>query len=766
MKKDVAKVKRWWHRFALPQIKFTWKVVVAIVLILLVLTVVIVAWRIYSVISQDLTIVLTPSTAALRTTHGVPVNASFTLKTNNYLFCKARCSYEFADLSNDKVLDSHKGILLENSNVTFSFELPTPSSGEGQLLYGLNITCANVENALCERAGTPHLTSALVTVDYSLDETERQKRDELGTLLPQLLIANGEIETHAIVLRAWLAFLQGPYEASLDGLEGDTRAFLSEQQRSAATLMAAVARWNDQQYVGLTVDLDDAAALENNGRDLRQRYEAYAATQRALVEGIEAELNGVWRLDDALLVLDAHGLAEERNRGVSAVAALTLLARGVEVSPATTVYTRLESLGTVQNKTGTLINEAHRLVITDLADGTALLDQELLRLNATSDAVFLPGMNGTPTGLFSQDFASLKALCLMLNDSASQLQNQNLTLLNETAAFLDRCSLLDGSFVESGHVDLRPLELPDVNATVDQPQSIVVAPPRCCAFGSCKPCCDTGDCTKKYPVLFLHGHSMNQRNAPEYTIECFTLYQRLLEEQKSYLDAGVLTPYGAYDPLPWNTWGRSPAPISVSGTYYYDAYLSGGSYILSMEKSESIDTYAIRTKDLVDITLQRTGSDKVIIVAHSMGGLVTRRYIQLFGESKVAGVIMIGTPNHGIESSVAKLCPLLGSDKECGEMTSGSAFLSRLNDPARQPTIPVAVIVGSGCDMNGRDGDGVVTVESATLPGASIYPINGSCGDEMLHTAILDPARYPLAYEQVRELIETFAVQNREVQGS
>jgi len=61
----------------------------------------------------------------------------------------------------------------------------------------------------------------------------------------------------------------------------------------------------------------------------------------------------------------------------------------------------------------------------------------------------------------------------------------------------------------------------------------------------------------------------------------------------------------------------------------------------------SIDAYA----DLVDRAVERlrteTGSDKVVIVAHSMGGLATRAYMRAHGDSRIARAITLGTPHHG-----------------------------------------------------------------------------------------------------------------------
>jgi len=247
---------------------------------------------------------------------------------------------------------------------------------------------------------------------------------------------------------------------------------------------------------------------------------------------------------------------------------------------------------------------------------------------------------------------------------------------------------------------------------------------------------------------------MNQRNSPEYSLEAFSKIQTLLEEEGVAVDAGSLTPYSTYVPVPAGEWGRGSVPAAASGTYYYDSYLSGGSYILSTAESESIDTYAIRTRDLVETLRSRTGSDKVIIVAHSMGGLVARRYLQLFGEDHVARLILVATPNNGVNASIATFCPLFGADKECGEMSAGSSMLAKLNDPSRLPTVPVIMIVGLGCNTGGEDGDGVVTAASARLPWATDVEVPGNCSSfETLHTALLDPARYPTTYMIIKEAI-------------
>jgi len=61
-----------------------------------------------------------------------------------------------------------------------------------------------------------------------------------------------------------------------------------------------------------------------------------------------------------------------------------------------------------------------------------------------------------------------------------------------------------------------------------------------------------------------------------------------------------------------------------------------------------IQINAKKLQTLVQQVLTSTGKTKVNLVAHSMGGLISRWYIeQLGGNDKVHKLIMLGTPNHG-----------------------------------------------------------------------------------------------------------------------
>ena len=194
----------------------------------------------------------------------------------------------------------------------------------------------------------------------------------------------------------------------------------------------------------------------------------------------------------------------------------------------------------------------------------------------------------------------------------------------------------------------------------------------------------------------------------------------------------------------------------MKGSYYLVSYYNVGGYTIAQQKSESIETYAIRLKELIDLLKFRTGRDKVIIIAHSMGGLVARSYMQIFGDNDVDKLIMIAAPNKGISGSVSDYCPILGEKKECNDMSKDSIFIKKLNDPLKIPkNAKLFNIVGLGCEMKNGNGDGVVRKEDAELENAENFYVNGNCLKlEVLHTEILNVDKYTEVYDFIKKALK------------
>lgn len=83
---------------------------------------------------------------------------------------------------------------------------------------------------------------------------------------------------------------------------------------------------------------------------------------------------------------------------------------------------------------------------------------------------------------------------------------------------------------------------------------------------------------------------------------------------------------------------------------------------------------AVQVKNLVDEILTKTGDRQINLVVHSMGGLISRYYIQnLGGIKKVKNLVTIATPHYGTYTSY------LGIGMGTRQMEPGSTFLNELN---------------------------------------------------------------------------------------
>jgi pimeloyl-ACP methyl ester carboxylesterase len=82
-----------------------------------------------------------------------------------------------------------------------------------------------------------------------------------------------------------------------------------------------------------------------------------------------------------------------------------------------------------------------------------------------------------------------------------------------------------------------------------------------------------------------------------------------------------------------------------------------------------------------------TGASQVVLVAHSMGGLVARSYIRAFGPSRVRRLVTIGTPHAGSKHA------WLMRGASLADMRPGSPYLAALAQPtADERAVPTVSI--------------------------------------------------------------------------
>ncbi|MEU6403497.1 alpha/beta fold hydrolase [Streptomyces sp. NPDC046985] len=75
---------------------------------------------------------------------------------------------------------------------------------------------------------------------------------------------------------------------------------------------------------------------------------------------------------------------------------------------------------------------------------------------------------------------------------------------------------------------------------------------------------------------------------------------------------------------------------------------------------------------------ERTGSDRVDVVGHSLGGLIARYYVQrLGGDLRVRTLVTLGTPHGG-----TRVAPLANAHPIVRQMRPGSELIEELSGPA------------------------------------------------------------------------------------
>lgn len=87
----------------------------------------------------------------------------------------------------------------------------------------------------------------------------------------------------------------------------------------------------------------------------------------------------------------------------------------------------------------------------------------------------------------------------------------------------------------------------------------------------------------------------------------------------------------------------------------------------------SIDSFADQTAARIEAILAATGARDLVVVGHSMGGLVARNYLRRHGAERIRRIITIGSPHHG--SVLAYLFPGVS----LAQLRPGNVWLAALN---------------------------------------------------------------------------------------
>ena len=148
-------------------------------------------------------------------------------------------------------------------------------------------------------------------------------------------------------------------------------------------------------------------------------------------------------------------------------------------------------------------------------------------------------------------------------------------------------------------------------------------------------------------------------------------------------------------------------------------------YTLNLEPVfGGIDAFAERLARRIDEVIAETGARNLVLVAHSMGGLVAREHLRQTADRRIASVITLGSPHHG------SVHARFAAGRAGRQMTPGSAFLAALaREGMAQPAPPVVSIYSWHDNL-------VAPAESSMLPGAKNVALSG-----IGHVSLLFSAR-------------------------
>ncbi|WP_215408245.1 alpha/beta fold hydrolase [Janthinobacterium sp. JC611] len=154
-----------------------------------------------------------------------------------------------------------------------------------------------------------------------------------------------------------------------------------------------------------------------------------------------------------------------------------------------------------------------------------------------------------------------------------------------------------------------------------------------------------------------------------------------------------------------------------------------------------IEEFVPQVQQAIEALCARTGSDRAIIVAHSMGGLVARAWLRRHGAARVARIVTIGTPHHG--TVLANLAA--GANARQMRRVDGapSGWLAQLAASETPETRALITSIYSHHDNI------VVPQSSAQLPGARNLAFGG-----IGHVALASDARV------LRQLLAEITIKN------
>lgn len=731
-------------------------------------------------------------------------------------FCKAVCSSTFKDISKNTIIEQDKFTLKPSINLQKKYTLKATSLGYGIELYSFSMDCSSPRTFLCHTDEELTKRNILITVEYHLNYEDKQLKSELEpdleTLKTKLSELGGKKQLFENIIYQLNESIILNENLNINNIQNRFNEHIKEiktfqdiwEKQDYALLALELENLNkeisetEKQFEGfnksiLAVIYPYSVIVEEIGKaedQLRQLY-LFALINQEKAPEINRTIK---EFNSALTLFKQKSSLEQKKKIVGGIMDETK-----DITSSTNKEFKKEVLkqelqldieyDTLCKISGSCtprpsIEERSKQKIFELNTTCRNIDKfrdNLLLLNSSMKNAYVKEKYLDNEDFIQNISAKVKNIRQnvteeYLNSLPSNEENteiiQKLLVRNDLSETKEYSEYDLIPIMISELIKQMPLSCYSANPKIDLVKSPGITKitinksaqipleiefkeplPQCCAFGKCEVCCVSEECREKNDVvIFLHGHSLNKDTSAEYSLDAFNKIQEKLEEA-NYLNGGAISTYTERD-SPRDIWNKLPVPLTIKASYYFDIFREPENYIVVQTKSENINTYALRLKELIETVQYKTGKQKVIIIAHSMGGLVARRYIQIFGEDKIEKLILIGTPNKGIAGNTADYCPWIGEQLECRDMNSDSLFINKMNQQ-KNFEIPVYNLVGTGCKMDSDKGDGIVLEKNAMMDNAKNFIINGTCkGLEKLHTKLLDIDTYPEVYFVIQEALK------------
>lgn len=704
--------------------------------------------------------------------HEQTTPVTFTLGVSNAPFCTAKCTYTITDHQTKEVVGRGEETFSTHAIREVTHEYTAPSTGRYHAPLQIRASCTNRAASLCQRANDTSIAATSATINLDFNQQEKELYEEL---------------------QARLATYNNQTPAKLNNLQA-IREVDDQRARSAATQAA-------QDQAALRAHREElATAVDQENLPLVEQLLAEQPTPRAIRSYEElrvAEQEAVTRYEEILSEQDTiDALLSITNSTEQTRLAMRLRAASNAHEAFTTQPPQAsrEAFTTLQNTTEQLLQE-HNATTHQTAQALAQVNYQERTMACTLKNTSCPQPPSTPT-TFAQAVDNWRSACeelSALNETFAQAQSSyeqrirpntssqaiqqeiaatrnstsynqtqllqaarnatlatnnqterlaaQLTTSNQTTQLVQaHCPVLNRT-AQLPNTSLQA-SLPEANNATTPYQPINFSEPTCCNHLTC------GSCEQpRQAILFVHGHAFAQSTPPESSLQSFERLAQALQE-----DAGIYYAGRIYAQENTPAHQKIRGPVSLSTTYYYNSYAQQGESLRVAQKDYNLETFALRLREAIDATRQATGAQEVTIIAHSMGGLVTRSYLDIFGDEQIDKIVMLGTPNQGITGRTARICPLIGSARSCEDMRAGSIFLQGLPASTGVETLTIA---GVGCEE--REYDGVIEASSVELPEARNEQVNGTCvgTEQVLHTDLLRPDKHPEVLKLIQDFITT-----------